>query len=145
MRITVVIGKEGIERAWSSISSVADGKLAAEILEVASLGLRLIHDSIREHFGGTEPVMRTFRAELLDEIETILAEGNASHSPLRAVMLVEHLGWGEWLAVSYEELKKKIVETRESGNKVDPISHEDFLLVIGIFYRQVREADNGIV
>jgi hypothetical protein len=46
------IGKTGIERVYASVTSVSDGTLAAEVFEAAGLGLRLTHDSIRQHFEG---------------------------------------------------------------------------------------------
>jgi hypothetical protein len=44
------IGKTGIERVYASVTSVADGTLAADAFEAAGLGLRLTHDSVREYF-----------------------------------------------------------------------------------------------
>jgi len=131
--VTVRMSENGIDRVFAESKTVAEGKLDARVIEAAMLGLRLVHESIKESFNSPAGALWTYRDDLIDEI-TVICDGSA----LRATQLVEHLGWDLWRASSYEELKKTIVDTRETGRRVDPSMHEDFLMTIGVFYRQLR-------
>lgn len=83
------IGKEGIERVFTEVTTVADGTLAAELFQVAGLGLRLTHDSIRQHFG---PKLVTENAKPLPQGETdvfVCRCGETFTSADRAIKHVE--------------------------------------------------------
>jgi hypothetical protein len=57
--IHVLLGKSGIIRAYSEVQGIANGKESAECFDAASLGLNLVHKSLREHFSGTKGAVET--------------------------------------------------------------------------------------
>jgi hypothetical protein len=43
-------GTKGVKRAYAAVTTITDGKLAAEVFQATGLALRLDNDSLREHF-----------------------------------------------------------------------------------------------
>ena len=98
----IVLGTSGVEKVTTESGSVSESGEIAKLIEASSLGVRLLHDSVREAFLGV-----TWSTEVRCEVEEILGD------TLRAAELVEYLDWDGRRAVTYTRVKGDIVEDRE--------------------------------
>jgi hypothetical protein len=50
--LNIYVGRSGIERVTATVRTISESSVAAELMQVASLPIRLLSDSVRDHFAG---------------------------------------------------------------------------------------------
>jgi hypothetical protein len=88
--LTIYIDRCGVERATATVRTISESAVAAEVMQAASLPLRLLSDSVRAHFEGKEATPSTTDDYPAQELDVyVCACGAKFHSAGEAVDHVE--------------------------------------------------------
>jgi hypothetical protein len=88
--LNIYVGRSGIERVTATVRTISESSISAELMQAASLPIRLLSDTVRDHFVSkavTQSASTTDPAEELDIY--VCACGSRFHSAGEAVDHVE--------------------------------------------------------
>jgi hypothetical protein len=88
--LTIYIDRSGVERATATVRTISESAVAAEVMQAASLPLRLLSESVRAHFAGKEATPSVTVDGPAEELDVyVCACGSRFHSAGEAVDHVE--------------------------------------------------------
>jgi hypothetical protein len=88
--LNLYIDRSGVERATATVRTISESSIAAELMQAASLPIRLLSDSVRDYFAGKAVTQSASATGPVEELDIyVCACGSRFHSAGEAVDHVE--------------------------------------------------------